>query len=119
MIKTRRIKKKIKKKKRNKYNCINRNNDYPNTFNYDSLMGRISDPNNSAMKERKRIYPQSNYRYNNENTDFNTPYNNRSIENSYNPNEDNRVSKAIRQYYYKIENNTIGKSSLKKNDKRF
>ena len=98
-------------------NSINRNTYYPNTVKYDSLMGRINSSNISAMKERRRIHPQNSNLYNNENYEYNTPYYNRSLENTYNPNEDNnRVNKVIKQYYYKIENNTISKNSLKRKE---
>ena len=100
-----------------KYNnsSIKRNIYNPNTVNYDSLMDRINNTNSSALKEKDIMYPKKNYRYT-ENNDNNTPYYNRALENTYNPNEDNRVNKAIKQYYYKIDHNTIGKTSLKRKE---
>jgi hypothetical protein len=79
-------------------------------------MGRINNSNISAKKERNQIYPQNNYLNNNEDNEYNTPNFNRSQENTYNPNEENRVNKVIKQYYYKIENNTINKNNFKKKD---
>ena len=99
----------------NKYNneTLNENTYNPNIINYDLLIHKNNDSNNSTIKERSAFYPEKKLKKERESKDFNILPNNKSYTCfSYNAKKNN-VTKTSKKLISKNENNNIEPRTIK------